>query len=179
MNTTFVYIELIVIGLEGMMLMLSVIFLNFGLEPITNILNYDYNIHNFLIVIAFAYVLGIILDKLSDIFVDKIDSSFKKKHIGKDSAFRIYTQHNQQEFHSYIRTRIRIVRSSMLYLPLAGSMISAGIQKYNITTHSDIPLSVFIFGTSLIMALILIRVYIALIDSYYYRAKQIKKYAIK
>jgi hypothetical protein len=130
MTTTNVFAELLIIGIETLAWIALLIFSLWGYGWI------DFAIFNNLVVAiplaAAAYVLGIIMDRVSDGLLAKADHNIRRKVLGERAAksfsqLRSYVLAKSPYLSSdldYLRSRLRIMRSSAVnfgFLALTGA----------------------------------------------------------
>jgi len=120
MTTTNVFAELLIIGMETIAWIALLIFSLFGYDWI------DFAIFNNLIIAiplaAAAYVLGIIMDRVSDTLLAGRDHTIRKKVMGERAAesfshLRSYILAKSPYLSTdldYLRSRLRIMRSSTI-----------------------------------------------------------------
>src|SRR5687767_9636167 len=144
MNTTLVFAELLIIGLEGG-IWVSFLFLSiFGVSAFEKPLAYlkDWQVLVLPIVFALIYVMGVIIDRGADSLFRKKEKQINNEIVGdlpvtiSVMRFSLGTQNdflNQQL--DYTRTRIRIVRASIVNFLL----ISFSLSIFLLTRLSNIP----------------------------------------
>jgi hypothetical protein len=120
MTTTNVFAELLIIGIETLAWIALLIFSLFGCEWV------DFSIFNNLAIAiplaAAAYVLGIMMDRISDTLLAGPDHTIRKKVLGERAAqsfpqLRIYILAKSPYLSTdldYLRSRLRIMRSSVI-----------------------------------------------------------------
>lgn len=123
MNTTLLFVELLIIGLEGW---IWIFFFITSIFPIKNYANAlmifrDWELLVFAVFLALTYVLGVMIDRISDRIFRPLEYGFRDKLITNHNKgisvmrFSLGTQNdflNQQL--DYTRSRLRIVRASIL-----------------------------------------------------------------
>lgn len=141
METTQLYIELIIIGLESsiwMCMFLINIIGNKVLNVISDILN---NFSSSILFIGILYVIGILIDRLADIlFQESEDKIRKKSGLKAKSSILIWKKYGTEKYAEYARSRIRILRATILNIPL----ITIGFILY-IIEHGDKSYSIIIY----------------------------------
>ena len=119
MSTTQLYIELIIIGLESFIWM-GVFLANIMEKDFMNI--FDTMIGNFsssLVFIGIIYILGIIMEGLAEIiFLDKGDKIRNDSGVEVKNTHVIWKKYNAEKYADYTRSKIRILRATVLNLPL-------------------------------------------------------------
>jgi len=131
MSTTNVFAELLIIGIETLAWIALLIFSFFGYAWI------DFSIfNNFVIAIplaATAYVLGIMMDRVSDTLLNGADHAIRKNVLGERAAesfshlrsFVLAKSPYLSTDLDYLRSRLRIMRSSIInfgLLAITGAM---------------------------------------------------------
>ncbi len=133
MNTTLIFAELLIIGLEGGIWFFFLIFSLFGINDLDKFLNAirEWQLIVVTIAIPLLYVLGIILDRMADILFKARERTLDREIAGDLSVsvpvmrFTLGTKNdflNQQL--EYTRTRMRIVRASVVNFALIAISIS-------------------------------------------------------
>jgi hypothetical protein len=127
MNTTLLFIELLIIGLEGWIWLTFILMSIFGVEAfvVTLSLLKDWQSLVFTTILALVYVVGVIIDRIADWSFRWLEKRVRKPIVGDLNVpisvlrFSLGTQNdflNQQL--DYTRTRLRIVRASTLNFPV-------------------------------------------------------------
>jgi len=124
MTTTNVFAELLIIGVETLAWIALLIFCLFGYGWI------DFSIFNNLAIAiplaALTYVLGIIMDRVSDTLLAGPDHAIRREVLGESAAqsfapLRIYILAQSPHLSTdldYLRSRLRIMRSSIINFSL-------------------------------------------------------------
>lgn len=119
METTKMYIELIVVGLETFVwicMFLVDIVGNKIISVLEKILN---NFSVSLLLIGILYVIGVLIDRLTDIIFQKFENKIRKESgLQAKTSFIIWKKYNLENFSDYTRSRIRILRASTINIPL-------------------------------------------------------------
>lgn len=119
METTQLYIELIIIGLEAfcwMSLFLIDIVGNEVIGIFNNILN---SFSTSLLLIGILYIIGILMDRLADMIFQKGENSVRKSSgLKAKSSFLVWKKYKAEKYADYARSKIRILRASILNIPL-------------------------------------------------------------
>ena len=138
MNTTMVFAELIVIGVEGMIVLAFLFLAFFDVAIVKNAMDFfkDWEPMIYFIFLSMLYVLGVLLDRLADSHFDADENKLIRQIIHdmeEDFIVIRYSLGKQNEYLNqqleYTRTRIRIVRASALTFPMIA--ISAIIYIFN------------------------------------------------
>jgi hypothetical protein len=126
MSTTHVFAELLIIGIETMAWITLLIFSLFGYHWI------DFSLFENLVIAiplaAAAYVLGIIMDRLSDVLLSGPDHTTRVQAMGPRAAesfgqLRSYVLAKSPHLATdldYLRSRLRIMRSSVINFGILG-----------------------------------------------------------
>lgn len=154
MNTTFLFVELLIIGFESWVWMTLLFFSKYSLEDLEGSLPFlkDWQPLILLVVLAFVYVAGVIMDRIADWAFRWLEDLYKQQIIGKFDKpvsvlrFSLGTQNdflNQQL--DYTRTRLRIVRASVLNFPLIAFGLGVFIHRWNAFPSQHEPLTQIIW----------------------------------
>ena len=194
MNTTLIFAELLIIGLEGG-IWLSFIFLSiFGLNAFSWMLNLmkEWQVPAFALVVGLLYVVGVIIDRTADSFFRKAETKVGDEIVSDLPVsipvmrFSLGTQNdflNQQL--EYTRTRMRIVRASMLNFPMIAISLLIFLFTHRMDIDSNLQLKyivvivtagiIFTYGSYRTWRS-LIRAHLKLArEMYIYQTEQIKK----
>lgn len=119
MESTLLYVEMIIIGVETFIWMF-IFFINIvgnkSFTIITSILN---SLTSSLLLIGCLYIIGILMDRLSDIIFESTENKIRKKSgLKAKTTILIWKNADQEKYFDYTRSRIRIVRASVLNIPL-------------------------------------------------------------
>lgn len=131
METTQLYIELIIIGLEttGWFCICIVnIIGNRVINIFSNILN---NFSSSLLLIGVFYIIGILMDRLADMVFQKGEDKIRTESgLRAKSSFLIWKKYDAQKYADYARSKIRILRASIINIPLIAVSIIWYLLKY-------------------------------------------------
>lgn len=131
METTQLYIELIIIGLEGFIWMcafLADILGNKATSVLANILD---NFSSSLLLIGILYVIGVLVDRLADIIFQKKEDDIRiNSGLHAKSSIIVWKKYNAEKYAEYSRTRVRILRASILNLPMISISFILYVIKY-------------------------------------------------
>lgn len=91
METTKLYVEYIVVGMETLAIIFLVIFIIIG-DAFLPIIKYCIkNIVPSIIMLGWCYILGLIVDRIADIIYDKRKMHIKEKYAGKgNESFLVF-----------------------------------------------------------------------------------------
>lgn len=165
MESTLLYVEMIIIGIETFIWM-CMFFINIiGNKSFTIIFNVLNNLTSSLILIGCLYIIGILMDRLSDIVFENTENKIRKKSgLEAKTTMLIWESADQEKYFDYTRSRIRIVRASIINIPL----IAISILWY-LGFKSDLTLYIILIGT--IFFWISWKSYCKTLKSYYNKAR--------
>ncbi len=119
METTQLYIELIVIGLETFGWMSLFLIDIIGNEIISIFDNILENFSTSLLLIGILYIIGILMDRLADMMFQKGENSVRENSgLKAKSSFLVWKNFGAEKYADYARSKIRILRASILNIPL-------------------------------------------------------------
>ena len=172
MQTTLLYVELIIIGLEGSVGVMFAFAWVFGLEKFIKIIS-SINLVTGTVMIGFLYLLGLIFDRLSELTFRWLDNKYRKNYWGTNKSYlTLSVNEHQKEFVDTIRNKTRIVRAAIITSALGTVMSGVCI----FTRFSDNRIEAFLF--SLILGSIVFFTslfsYIKMLRKYYERLKIIE-----
>lgn len=146
MHTTQLYIELIIIGLETSIWMCIVLINIAGTRILNAIVDILDNFSSSLLLIGVLYVIGILMDRCADIIFHEREKTIKMKSGLKAESSIIVWTNDFARYVEYSRSRIRILRVSVINIPL----ISVGLIFYIIgyIKHQSIIIYILILGCS-------------------------------
>ena len=184
MSTTALFVEILIIGIQGSIWISLIILSVFGIDWINNTLNSlkDWATLLTLIILAIFYTVGIVLDRIFDALTKMFDPAIpllKIKYVKNRTqnllnAERISILKNAnalQTYYSYLLSRMRIIRSTffnivIIYVTTIVFIISQDIKI-------SILIFVLIFGFLFIVSSLI--AYAIIEATYSIRAKQIKE----
>lgn len=172
METTHLYVELIIIGLETSVWMCMVYINIVGnqiLETISKILN---NFASSLFFIVFLYVIGILMDRLADMIYKKTENKIRREsELKAKTSLIIWKKYDQEKVSDYIRSRIRILRISTLNVPL----IAISFLWYVlVSAESPLFLTIYIIFLGILFTYISLKSYLKSVRDYYNKAKALE-----
>ncbi len=119
METTKLYIELIVIGFETfswMNIFLIDIVGNKILSFFTKTID---NFSSSILLVVFLYIIGLLFDRLADMIFKKTEKKIRmKSSLQAQTSILIWEKYHLEKFSDYMRSKIRILRASILNIPL-------------------------------------------------------------
>ena len=115
METTKLYVEYIVAGMETLAIIFLVIFIIIG-DAFLPIIKYCIkNIVPSIIMLGWCYILGLIVDRIADIIYDKRKMHIKEKYpIEAETSIIVWEHFKQDAFATFTLSRIRLMRSTAL-----------------------------------------------------------------
>jgi hypothetical protein len=134
MNTTNLFVELIIVGVGFLACLagLAIIFLGFEWIPWSAL---DSPI-SLLLIVGLAYVIGIVADRSADSIFSRLDKNLRKKEFQSNKEYHeartfVYVKANDKisSLFEYGRSRIRILRSWILILSILGLILPIIILK--------------------------------------------------
>lgn len=136
METTQLYIELIIIGLETFS-WISVCTINIignkVVDTISNILN---SFSSSLLLIGILYIIGILMDRLADMVFQKRENNIREASgLKAKSTFLVWKEYDTQKYSDYSRSKIRVLRASVINMPLITLSAVWYILKYTETFY--------------------------------------------
>ena len=116
METTKLYVEPILIGLQSSIGILFVIINILGLEVSEKIFELLNKPPIVLVLLGGFYIIGLIVDRFADLIFEKTEIVIKKKsHLEVESTtMQLPFNNNQHEFMVFCRNRIRILRATIV-----------------------------------------------------------------
>lgn len=114
MNTTELYVEYIIIGLETLCWIMLLFFIVIGV-PMVGFLTYCVsNIFPSIILVGICYILGLVTDRVSDSFFEKRKQKIKVKYtITSKASLIVWDKYGEVAFAKFLLSRIRILRSTI------------------------------------------------------------------
>ena len=174
METTQLYVELIIIGLETSIWM-CVFFVNIiGKQIMSMFADILNNFASSLVLVGIIYIIGLIMERLSNLLYKRI-----KKKIKKESGFKgetsilIWQRHNQEKYFEYAKSKIRILRASTLNLPLI--TVSFIWYIWNFAESNRIILLIYVFALGSLFTWTSWKAYISSLKSYYDKARLLEQ----
>lgn len=170
METTQLYVELIIIGLETSIWMCAFFINIIGKQILSMVANILDNFASSLFLVGIIYIIGLIMDRFLNFLYQKI-----KKRIKNESGFEgetsilIWQKHNQEEYFKYAKAKIKILRASTLNFPLIS--ISFICYIWNFVETSRNILSIYIFMLGILFTWTSWKAYLDSLKSYYQKAR--------
>lgn len=119
METTQLYVELIIIGIEGFIWMCAFLVDIIGYEAASILAYILGNFSASLLLVGIVYIIGILIDRFADIVFQKKENTIRNKSgiHAKNSAL-VWKKYDAVRYAEFSRTRVKILRASVLNLPL-------------------------------------------------------------
>lgn len=172
MQTTKLYVEYIVIGMESLVWIVLLVLMCLGKS---SLVFFDYCIQNLLtsiFMIGACYVLGLLTDRVADRLTDKKKRRIKNRYpIKASTSILVWEKVKQDTFAAFTLSRIRILRSTMVnfaVIGVAGMLVSFCVYCNGILGI----LSLFFFE---IMALIAWQAHTSLLINYYRKTQNLER----
>lgn len=168
MKTTQMYIELVVIGLETS-IWICIMFINLlGSQISRNILYILDNWTTSILVFGVLYIVGVLSDRLSDLVFQCIEQTVRRQSgLEAKTSIIIWEKYNQEKFSDYTRSRIRILRASIINIPLITLGSIWYLFQINGQYHEAVLFILFLGG---IATYISQKSYIKLVKGFYQKA---------
>ena len=172
MNTTDLYVEYVVIGLETLCWIFLVLYIIIG-DAFLGFLSYCIsNIFPTIFLIGVCYVLGLVTDRFVDHLFEKRKNTIKKGYpINSSTSLLVWEQHEKSTFASFTLSRIRILRSTAINCALISVFGSYSIYKY----YFNIKLILFVFFLFMTISLTSNSAHKTLLEIYYKKTSLIEK----
>lgn len=131
METTRLYIELVIIGLEGFIWMCTFLVDVIGNKAMGVLADILDNFSSSLLLLGILYIIGILVDRLADFIFQKKENAIRNKSgLHAKSSILVWNKYDAENYAQYTRTRIRILRASILNLPMISISIMLYVMKY-------------------------------------------------
>lgn len=173
MATTLLYVELIIIGLETMMWITSFSVCFTDIQYIFVIEKIIETLPASIFLLGVMYILGLIFDRIADLIFQKTESQIREKSgLKAKSSILIWTESKQEEYFKFTRSKIRILRSSVINIPLFVISIIINIIKYYQSQYSFL---IFVVVTGCILSYFSWICYKQAITNFYNKARILEK----
>ena len=131
MGTTSLYVELIIIGLETIMWIASFSIFLTDIKYISIIKNIVETLPASIFLLGIMYILGLIFDRVTDLIFTKTENQIRNDSgLEAKSSILIWKECGQEEYFKFSRSKIRILRSSSINIPMFTISIILNIVKY-------------------------------------------------
>lgn len=169
METTSLYVELIVIGLETITWMASFSIYLTDTKYISVVNKMVEKLPASIFLLGIMYVFGIIFDRASDLIFKKMEVQIRKKSgLQTESSILIWKASGQEEYFKFTRSKIRILRSSSINIPLLVISVILNILKYH---QSQFMFLIFVMITGCVFSCFSLVGYKKSLENYYAKAK--------
>lgn len=172
MSTTELYFEYIIIGVESLIWIAISFFIIIG-ESIIDFLRYCVsNLFPSFILLAICYILGLVMDRISDQIFEKRKMKIRKKYnIKSKTSLDVWSKYNQDDFAKFTLSRIRIIRSTILNSLIIAITSTYLVFKYYFNTI----LVIFVFLLFISISLCSNFSHKQLLDNYYKKTRTLEK----
>lgn len=142
MNTTALYVEYVIIGLETLIWIVMSFYIIIG-NAVINFIKYCIgNLFSAFLLIGICYILGLVTDRISDFIFEKRKLTIKNQYIIKSkTSLTVWGKYNQDDFAKFTLSRIRIVRATAINTLVIAILSTYLIYKY----YFKIELMIFTF----------------------------------
>lgn len=177
METTVLYAEMIIIGLEAS-LWIGILSVMLTDLKTWSVIKYLFEkIPAAIFFLGMLYILGITVDRLADLLLSDFEKKIKKESkLDAKSSILIWKNAGQETYFLYTRSRIRILRASVINFPLI--TLSAFLLTYKLMPQYIFFISFVIFLGFLFTATAF-RGYKETVTSYYKKARLLELEAKK
>lgn len=167
MKTTELYFEMILIGLETSV-WISFSFVNIIgnviVDLIYKVLN---NFSSSLLLIGIFYIIGVLLDRFADIVFQERENYYRRKSGFKNkTSVAIWQKNNVEKYAEFTRVRGRILRASIINLPL----ITLTLIWYIFNNLCSLNLIFYILALGILFTYVAWKSYNETLEKYYARA---------
>lgn len=171
METTALYVEYIVIGMETLSWIVMSILIIVG-DSFKDIIKYCIsNILSSIVVIIACYVLGLVTDRIADDFFEKRRKKIKDTfEFQAQTSIAIWEDYSNSSYANFTLSRIRILRSTTINSIFIG--ISGTILSYK---YFNIELSVFVIIISIFVLWGSNNAHINLLGNYYRKTHALER----
>jgi len=166
---TSLYVELVVIGLQTSIWIVLTIANIAGADVLTSSFSALASVPLFTLLLGLFYIVGMVFDRFADLIFQSTEDKIRDASgfAGKTTS-AVWAKNQLNEFFRYQRTRIRIVRATIVNtLPILISLICFIIMYTDRTTH----LAFFTFSFCLGVFIISITSHKKMLQKYYEKAK--------
>lgn len=131
MGTTSLYVEIVIIGLETMMWIISFFIYLTDIKYISLVENLLEKLPASIFILGMLYVLGLIIDRVADCFFNKVENKIRASSgFMTSSSILIWKKSDQEEYFKFTRSKIRILRASSINMPLLMLSIALNVFQY-------------------------------------------------
>ena len=131
METTVLYAELIIIGLETAVWVWVLSALLTDLQICSYLKYFLEKAPAAILLLGLLYVVGMTMDRAADMLFSKLEATIKKKSkLEASSSMLVWKRAEQQEYFAYTRSRIRILRSSTINFAMITLSMLLFVNRY-------------------------------------------------
>lgn len=176
MNTTSLYVELIIIGAQVIAWLL--LFLDrTSLSVIWKLANETENGFLLIVCLISAYILGLLFDRIADLVYHKLEKNIKHKSgMEAKSSILIEETEKMREHQFYTRSKYRILRATSINIPL---ITLAGLVNLQCAGELNVVYGLIAYFVCLILTAISVWSSIDTLTKFFDLAKLIELYNIK
>ena len=172
-NLQSLYVELIIIGLETMMWITSFSVYFTDIQYIFVIEKIIETLPASVFLLGVMYILGLIFDRIADLIFQKTENQIRvKSGLKAQSSILVWTESKQEEYFKFTRSKIRILRSSAINIPLFVISIIINIVKYYPSKYLFL---IFVVVTGCILSYFSWICYKQAITNFYNKARILEK----
>ena len=119
METTALYVELVIIGLEVSLWITSFSIYFTDVKYFPQMIETMEKLPVSILLIGVMYILGLIFDRAADTLFAPVEKCCRfKSGLVADSTILIWKKSNQEEYFKFTRSKLRILRASSINVPL-------------------------------------------------------------
>ena len=131
MGTTSLYVELVIVGLETITWISSFSIFLTDIKYISVIKGLIEKLPSSIFLLGIMYILGLIFDRISDWLFKKKEKQIRNNSgLEARSSILIWKASMQEEYFTFTRSKIRILRASTINIPLIVASIALNVLKY-------------------------------------------------
>lgn len=172
METTNLYVELIIIGLETSIWM-CMAFVEIIGEKAINFINFILsNFSSSLLLIGVLYIIGILMDGFADMVFKNSEKKIRKSSgLEAQTSLLVWEKYKQWNVSDYMRSKIRILRVSIINIPLIFLSVLCYIVIYNNESKCALICTIIL---GVFLTLISIKSYFESVKNYYNKARSLE-----
>ena len=170
MSTTKLYVEYIIIGIEALFWIVMIPIIILG-QPAVEFLKYCVtNIFSTIVLLGVCYIVGLEIDRLSDLLLSPYSNHVKKKHNMKNkTSIAIWEKYPNNNFPHSTLSRIRILRATG-FNSIAIFFVSSKLIQTHYNNAKLLLCNRIFFGALVVWSFI---AYGFLINNYYKKSKEL------
>jgi len=131
METTSLYVELVIIGLETTLWITSYSIWLTDIKYLSVLTNAVEKLPASVFLLGIMYVLGLIVDRVADLSFKKVENRIRNSSgLEVKSSILIWKRNDQENYFKYTRSKIRILRASSINIPIFTVSVLLNIFKY-------------------------------------------------